>query len=359
VQISLTFVYTSQREAGDSLSTPPFRIAVVGAGAIAVDAHLPVWAGRPDVEVAYVVDSDLARAEQAANLVGAHAASDLSAVLGEGNIDAVDICTPPHLHSSMIEQALDAGAHVLVEKPLAATLEEARQLASLQKRSDRIVMVAENWLFSSARTDAERAVAQAELGRPFLVKAWHESSLYIPEEGLVPAWTFSPTQAQGGYLMQAGIHTLSLLNALVGQVAEVYAYVDEPTPEVGVPLDRTAVLGLQFEHGAMGSAVLTGRSRREGPRRLGMELYYDEGVVTLDVWSGAVTCTVRGQTKTVTSDITSMGFREEIDHFVSCMRTGAEPITSPSRIIPSLESVFAAYSSAATGRPVRPESVGR
>ncbi|WP_171027578.1 Gfo/Idh/MocA family protein [Pseudarthrobacter sp. NamE2] len=336
----------------------PVRVALVGAGEIAEVAHLPAWSAAGDARVDVLVDPNQERAQRIAAEFGIpNCAVDFEELLQSGDVDAVDICTPPHLHAPMVLNALDAGLHVLVEKPMATNLLDGEAIARAARASGKTVMIAENWLFSSARREAEEIIRKHALGQPFLVKARHESSLYVASTGGAPAWTFSPDTAGGGYLMQAGIHTVALIEAMVGPFQEVSGYTSAGnTPPDGF-LESTAVLTALFESGALGSLAFTARSQHLGPRRLGLELFFDKGSLELDVWTGRVSYTVEGRQTTVEDANSSMGFAEEISHFVHCLRTGSEPETSPARLLSSLKTVFAAYESARTGNSVRPSNV--
>ncbi|WP_457963918.1 Gfo/Idh/MocA family oxidoreductase [Arthrobacter sp. D1-29] len=336
----------------------PVRVALIGAGDIAEVAHLPAWAVAAGARVEVLVDPNQERAQQLADKFGIpRCVTDLDELLRSGDVDAVDICTPPHLHAPMVLQALNAGVHVLVEKPMATNLQDAEAIARAAEASGKTVMVAENWLFSSARREAEELIRKHALGQPFLIKARHESSLYVSSTGGAPAWTFSPDTAGGGYLMQAGIHTVALTEAMVGPFEEVSAFT---SAEAGAPegsLETTAVVTSRFTSGALGSFVFTARSRHLGPRRLGLELFFDRGSLELDVWTGRIIYTVDGRQTTVQDENSSMGFAEEVSHFVHCIRTGAEPEATPTRLLSSLKTILAAYESARSGCSKRPSDM--
>jgi len=99
----------------------PLRVAVIGAGAIAQVAHLPVLRKLPGMEVAAICDSDLGKAQALASRFEVKDTyDDIEDVLRYVHADAVVICTPNHLHESHIIAALSGGKHVLCEKPIAA-----------------------------------------------------------------------------------------------------------------------------------------------------------------------------------------------------------------------------------------------
>src|SRR5579863_1512524 len=100
-----------------------FRVAVIGAGIGA--AHVEAYRATPALyDVAVVCDLDAARAER----LGATVETSYAAVLRRDDIDLIDICLPPSLHLDAIEQALQAGRHVLCEKPLVGSLRDVEQI---------------------------------------------------------------------------------------------------------------------------------------------------------------------------------------------------------------------------------------
>ena len=105
------------------------RVAVIGCGMIANSAHIPAWQSQPGAEVVGVMDSDLGRAKATA---GKHAIpgvfDDVDKMLGELSPDVVSVCTPAGCHKAHAVAALRAGAHVLCEKPLSITSEEASEI---------------------------------------------------------------------------------------------------------------------------------------------------------------------------------------------------------------------------------------
>lgn len=157
--------------------------------------------------------------------------------------------------------------------------------------------------------------------------------------------------------MQAGIHTVALAEAMVGPFEEVSAYTSAESSAPKGSLESTAVVTSRFTSGALGSLVFTARSRHLGPRRLGLELFFDKGSLELDVWTGRVSYTVEGRQTAVEEENSSMGFVEEISHFVHCIRTGAEPEPTPARLLSSLKTILAAYESARSGCSSRPSNM--
>lgn len=329
------------------------RVALLGAGRIAEAAHLPAWRDREAVTVAVVVDTRRDRLEAVARRWEIpEQATDYQSLLERADIDAVDICLPPHLHATVAEAFLARDKHVLVEKPIATTLSDAWRLAAAARATRAVLMVAENWPFASATRRVKQLLDEGILGEICLLKAHHEGGFYVDRASDPRRWIMDVEQAGGGYLIDAGVHAINLARHLLGDFASVSAYA---TP--GVPpeaLEEDLVLAGRFRSGGLASMHFTGRSRHLGERRLGFALFGTRGVADFDVWSGHVSWTADGVRTTVDDARASRGFREEIDHFLDCIVSGAEPLTSAEQQLGTLATALAAYRSVRERRPVDP-----
>ena len=123
-------------------------VGIIGTGGIS-HAHADGYMQLPDrAEIIAVADIDYDRARSAANQWGVkHAFSDYQEMLKLDQIDAISVCTYTKAHSQPSIDALRAGKHVLVEKPMAATAEEAIQMVKASKKNDKILMVGMKWRF--------------------------------------------------------------------------------------------------------------------------------------------------------------------------------------------------------------------
>jgi predicted dehydrogenase len=121
------------------------RGGFIGFGNVAANGHLPGWLARADVEIVAASDATLSRREvfQAACPEGQWF-SDAESLLASGGLDFVDICTPPGSHAALIRRALDAGLHVLCEKPLVTRAADAQHLAAA--RGSCVLHTVHNWL---------------------------------------------------------------------------------------------------------------------------------------------------------------------------------------------------------------------
>ncbi|MCY4422780.1 MAG: Gfo/Idh/MocA family oxidoreductase [Acidimicrobiaceae bacterium] len=185
-------------------------LAVVGSGFMArthSDAYLRIGSAH----VRYVCAPDPDRASAlAGRLPGARGLVDFDLVLGDGNVDAVDLCVPTNLHRPYAERALAAGKHVLVEKPLALTLEDADAIVAAARACDRVVMVAMVLRFWPAYREALKAVRSGSIGSPQAV-----SSMRMSPPPTWNSWMQDHAES-GGPVVDLMIHDLDFTTELVG-----------------------------------------------------------------------------------------------------------------------------------------------
>ncbi|MGQ0543860.1 MAG: Gfo/Idh/MocA family protein [Betaproteobacteria bacterium] len=334
------------------------RVALIGAGRVAEWGHLPAWSDRADAGLAVVVEADARRRDEVAQRWQVpERAGDYRPLLERADIHAVDICLPNDLHAPVAEAFLLRGKHVLVEKPIATAIGDVRRLADAARRGGAVLMVAENWLFASSARRAKRLLDEGALGEVFLAKTHHEGGFYVEREKDPRRWMSDAARAGGGYLIDAGIHAISLVRHLLGEFASVSAYAAPGVPPEA--LEEDVALSARLASGALASMHFTGRSRHLGERRLGVRLFGTRGIAELDIWSGRFSSTVQGVRTSVEEQGFSRGFRELVDHFLECVASGAEPLTSARRQIGSLATVLAAYRSAREGRSFDPAELLR
>src|SRR2546430_16704057 len=143
----------------------PLRVAVVGAGAIAQVAHLPVLRRRAGVEIACICDYDLSKAQALGGRFDVKETyDDIEEVLKDARADAVVICTPNHLHETHVVTALAAGLHVLCERPLALSTGGVENVLRASERYGRRVLVGMNHRFRPDVQVVRGFLAGGELG---------------------------------------------------------------------------------------------------------------------------------------------------------------------------------------------------
>lgn len=193
---------------------PKLRVGVVGTGAVSQLVHLPILRDRPDVDVLAVADQDEAKARAIAGRFGVTRVLDDEALFGDGDIEAVLICTPNHLHEQQAVAALEAGLHVLVERPMALTAEGCRRVLEAARSSRRIVAVGMSHRYRPDVSAMRGFVHGGELGEVFAARvAWMNRRVNVPRT----TWRQRPEEAGGGAFMDLGVQSLDLGLWLLGQ----------------------------------------------------------------------------------------------------------------------------------------------
>jgi len=231
------------------MSSERIRFALAGAGFIG-GVHARELAGLDEAELVAVVDTDLATAQALAGAYGAAATTDLTAVLQRDDVDAVSICTPSGLHADGAVAALDAGKHVVVEKPLDVSLAAADRIIDAEKRSGKTVAVISQHRFDKSSEKVLQAVRDGHLGTITSAIAshawWRGQSYYDSGE-----WRGTLALDGGGAVMNQTVHTVNLLTTIVGTPVEVFAYTACLAHE-RIEVEDTAVAVVKFASGALG-----------------------------------------------------------------------------------------------------------
>ena len=140
------------------------RVGVIGAGWVAKDRHIPAFRRSHGATVEAILDpSPAAATETAKRFRIPHAFHRLDYLL-EQPLDAVTVCTPPSTHAEIVEAALNAGKHVLVEKPLSLTADEGRSLQGLAEEKGLVLSPAHNFLFSRSARKADEILGGGRAG---------------------------------------------------------------------------------------------------------------------------------------------------------------------------------------------------
>ena len=266
--------------------TKVMNVAMIGGGFMG-KAHAMAYAAMPMFfwpapaipHRKVVVDITDGAAEMARQRFGFdEASSDWKAVVNRPDIDVVDICTPNNVHAEIAIEAARAGKHIICEKPLARTVQEARDMAAAVKKSGVINMVAFNYRRTPAVALAKKFIDEGRIGRIVNFRGTYLQDWSADEDGPL-SWRFQKKIAGSGAVGDIGTHVVDLAHYLVGPIAEVTALtatyvktrplqqggVDKlgaseksATAERGdVDVDDEVVSMLKFENGAIGSLEAT------------------------------------------------------------------------------------------------------
>jgi len=241
----------------------PLRVAVIGAGAIAQVAHLPVLRKLPGMEVAAICDSDLGKAQALASRFEVKDTyDDIEDVLRYVHADAVVICTPNHLHESHIIAALSGGKHVLCERPLALSVDGVERVLKISEKTGKRVMVGMNHRFRSDVQAVRGFLAGGDIGAIQAVRGgWYT---FRPSRQML-GWRLRRQEAGGGAFLDLGLTVLDLGLWMAGwpAVKRVAAHFPGRTSDAVEDLACAVIVG---ENGMSITIDVSWRHMGEGER---------------------------------------------------------------------------------------------
>lgn len=332
----------------------PIRLALAGAGLFARDAHLPAIKSLGDTFEIVAVYSY--RKSSAAGLLEAlpnpvELYDNLETMLRRDDIEAVDVMLPIDIMPSAVEQVLDAGKHVVSEKPIAADVATGRRLlARYAAHPQQVWMVAENWRYEPAYRQAAEIIRSGEIGQPFLVTMSLRIDMSPRNKYYHTEWRRTGTW-QGGFLMDGGVHHIAGLRQMIGEIAEVSAITALQRPDLP-PVD-TMSAALRFENGTIGCYNVTYAAGSPWP-----------GVVRVVGEKGALALIERERIQITVGETTreiivppvgSVG--EELAAFAASIRDGVPHANSPREALQDVAVLEAMLHSAQTGQRMQPERI--
>ena len=328
----------------------PLNIALIGCGLIS-EEHIRAYEKHADrARITVCCDIDPEKAAQKAALVGdARAVTTLDEVLADPGVDAVEICTPPHLHAEAAVAAARAGKHISCQKPLAKTLAECDAMIAAAADANVTLFYGETNLTLPPAVEAERLVAAGRLGR--LVGVQATFAYWQGGKVLSTAWRYDPDVAGGGQLLDSGIHSLALMMKIAGPIASVACLATRFREELGG--EDTSALSLRFAGGHLGT-LFSSQAVGTWVPQPNFTVYGMEGALTLGGPLGALVLHRPDlpDRREVLIEQRPDGFAAMIGRYLDTVRDGA-PSPSPGEAgRESLRVVLAAYESARLGREI-------
>jgi predicted dehydrogenase len=326
------------------MSSNTVRIGLIGAGGIA-GAHVEGYLRNPDViTFAAVADPVRESAEKRAEAAGAAIYADYRVMLAEADIDAVDICLPHHLHKDAIVAAARAGKHILCEKPLCLTPEEAAEVSAAVEEAGVTLMCAHNQLFLPAVARAKELIESGAIGRVYEVRT--TDSFFNDFDPANMGWRAHASTSGGGELIDTGYHpTYLLLHLAGGAPVEVTAMLATHRLSFMEGEDSATVL-VRFDNGVIGT-VVTSWAYEPAPDTEKFSAVGELGSLTSD--GTTLTLKRRGEaTPTVIELEPVHQFGEELNHFARSILDGTRPLHTQKEGIEVLGIILGAYESVRT-----------
>ena len=271
----------------------PLKVALLGCGGIQKkhvttlqkrdDATIVAMCDVNDAAIGSLIERAAIPADEAADIARF---TDAAAMYAAAKPDVVSICTPHTLHFEQGMQALDAGAHVLMEKPMVTAAPDARTLADKVRQTGLKLLVAYNTPNSPRFQLARQMIRDGELGSLELISAWISQNWM---RGTTGKWRQQPELSGGGMAYDSGAHVLNSLCWLVEQpIDRVFSFTDN----VGSPVEINSTSNIRFQSGVLATVTIGGNCARAGA---GMMLLFDNGRMELDPWNAQYLRVWRGK----------------------------------------------------------------
>jgi myo-inositol 2-dehydrogenase/D-chiro-inositol 1-dehydrogenase len=340
------------------------KVVLIGAGFIA-DIHAESYHRFvPDAELVGVFSRREDHARAFAQKHGiARWFTDLGEALTRIDADVADVCLPNHLHARTVIDAAAAGKHIIIEKPLCLTLEEADAMVAACRAHNRKLMYAEELCFAPKYERVRQLVGEGALGTPSDLRQCEKHS------GPHSVWFYDLEQSGGGALMDMGCHGFAWCRWMLGTETKVLSvYAQMQTGLIHGRRTRCEEHSLsivEFEGGAVG--IVENSWAKLGGMEDRIEVCGTGGVVYADLFMGnsALTYSERGYryamekagatqgwTFTNFEEAFNQGYPQELKHFIDCVRHDTRPVTTGEDGRAVLEMLNAAYASARAGRKV-------
>ncbi|WP_100404917.1 Gfo/Idh/MocA family protein [Bacillus solitudinis] len=328
------------------------KVAVIGCGSIAKYRHIPEYVANPNVELVAFCDFNKELADEYATKFEAKSYTSYEELLAYENIDAVSVCTQNADHAKVAIAAANAGAHVLCEKPMATSLDEAKAMIEAAAENNVFLMIGHNQRLMPPHVKAKEILQSGKLGKILTFKTTFGHG--GPERWSIQgkdSWFFKKDKAIVGAMGDLGVHKTDLIRWLFDEeIVEVGAFVE--TLHKHGDVDDNATCILRMENGAIGTMAASWTYYKGEDNTTA--IYAENGVLEIKD-SPDVQVVVKLRDGTVeqykvgaiaTNDEGGQGTSGVIDEFIQALVTNTPPSISGEEGMKSLHVVLAALESA-------------
>lgn len=344
------------------------RVGIAGCGSIARFRHAPEYAGNENGEIVGFYDYFPQRAEEMASQFGGEVYPNFEDMLADARIDAVSICTANKFHSSMTVQALEAGKHVLCEKPMALSIDEAKAMTEAARRNGKKLMIGHNQRLVPAHQLAKKLLQDRVIGKPLTFSAVFSHS--GPETWGIDknkgTWFFKKDDAGFGSLADLGVHKVDLMRWLIGsEVTEVCSVLTtlDKQDESGslIQVDDNSFSILKMESGAVGT-VTTGWTNY-GEENNSAVIYGTEGVMEILADPNYAVRVILKNGEKINYEVGAIQTNTHqtnsgvIDLFIKCLEEDMEPAITGEDALQVMNIVFHLEESAMKKKMVKVETI--
>lgn len=330
------------------MSDTPLTVAIVGVGGIALE-HMASLRVTTAADLVAVYDVDADRAAEVAHTERCAHYTDLDRMLRSDDIEAVIVCTPNFTHAELGRTVLEAGKHLLMEKPLAMTGEEAQRLVDLAAARGLTMAVGHSHRFSDQGLAIDEVIRSGDIGQPRFIRIAINGGWIWPGW---QSWVLNP-ELSGGHSLHNGVHMTDMASWWLGEKADSVFAVGQRATSAALQIYDYLAIDLGFPSGA--TAVLE-ISRGERPRSssyLEITVVGSEGIVSRE-WDaqGVSAWLEEGFSAWGTTGSGARTFIRELESFADAAR-GRTPVVPPLEYaIHAVEVAQASEESLATGNTV-------
>ncbi len=292
------------------------KFGIIGAGKVA-QAYAHAFLHCEEAELVAVADSCLSVARAMGEPMGCRSYRDPEAMVGDCHIDAAIVCTPPASHSDISIALLNAGVHVLCEKPFSINVQQARHMVLTARKNGMKLTMASKFRFVTDVILAKSMVSSGILGDLILFE-----NVFASRVDMSNRWNSVPEISGGGVLIDNGTHSVDLMRYFLGCLAEVHVL--EGRRSQGLPVEDTVAMFVRSTSGAIGSIDLSWSIDKQ--RASFLDIYGSRGAISIgwkesryrDYSAGEWTVFGEGYDKL-------QAFRSQIENFSRAIR-GVEPL---------------------------------
>ncbi|UFU06904.1 Gfo/Idh/MocA family protein [Ruania halotolerans] len=325
----------------------PVRFGVIGVGIIGRQHVARLLADNGTAELVAIADSS----EDAARAVAAEYGTEampLGSLLARADVDAIVIAIPSGLHADVAVAALEAGKHVLLEKPIDVTVEAADRIIAAERRSGRVLSVVSQRRFLPESQFLHRSIRSGVFGS--ITSATVEIALWRTQEYYDSgAWRGTWALDGGGALMNQGVHMVDMILWLLGEVEEVHAYGGLLAHE-NIEVEDTISITARFASGAVLTFLASTTAFGDLPIRVAIMGDGGTAVTAAGKFEHFVSAQGSEPPEFASRDME----REQLVDFVEAIQCDREPLVTSSQARAAVAFIEAAYESMRTGRAVRP-----
>lgn len=328
------------------------RVGIIGCGSITEKRHAPEYLDNPNVEIVAFYDLNEKRAQLMTEKFGGKIAKTYIEILEDTKIDAISDCTPNNMHCEISTTALKLGKHVLCEKPMCKTLEEAQKIVEIQNKTNKIFMLDHNQRFTKAHVRVKELIKNGKLGKilTFRTTFGHGGPESWSENKSKNTWFFKKDLCEFGVIGDLGVHKIDLIRFLIDDEFESVSAMGgalNKTFENGEKIEvyDNSICILKTKSGILGTGTFSWSYYGEEDNST--ILYFEKGIIRIYdnpeyqvviIHSDGAVEKLKVEAIQTNEKQTKTGV---IDNFIECIIEGKEASISAKDGLESMKAIYA------------------